>query len=293
MVKKDLIIYIDSSGPNVFFDNIEETIKTISENIINCDYQFYFSVDSENTKEFLVNYFGKSNKLLAVRQSEDSWAKNFNKFFKENHSKTTSLLISHDDIILNSKIDYKKIYENFLKHEKTGWLTFTNDKYYKVNKIPVANSVREGFHKDRKNSPRVHECHKFSVNESIKIKKLDFPKRAVKCHGVYSHFNMISVKSLKLIGDCADWTKYTMFIDEDWSLEALKNNLWNVWLPNVFYTHPNPKNVLKRKGDLRYLKEATNKFYKKWGFDPTVNEYDEKTVESIRSRYAKTNIPGS
>ena len=55
-----------------------------------------------------------------------------------------------------------------------------------------------------------------------------------------------------------------MLIVEDWSLRALQNNLWNVWVPYVKHLHwlrPSSRKVLNRFGD-----ECDQQFYQKWGF---------------------------
>jgi hypothetical protein len=287
---KDIIIYIDSSGPNVFKTNITDTIGSIIKNIGNFDYGFYINVDDDNIKQFIKKLFvGKiKDKLIEINTSNESWAKKFNLFFDKYKNLTKYFLICHDDIVIKTK-DFFQITLNEIsgKENEVGWVTYTNSRYYEFDKKILPNSIREGFHVDRKNYPRIFECH----NMNDKIENFDYPKSAVKCHGPYSHINIVSAESLKKIGFCEDWTDYTILIDEDWSLEALKNNLINVWIPSVFYTHPNPKNTALRKLDLRYADIAHKKFYDKWGF--TCDDYDDNIINNIRKKYKDTNIPWS
>ena len=117
------------------------------------------------------------------------------------------------------------------------------------------------------------------------------PKRPTKIHGPYSVFNLIQMKNMEKIGYCADWNPYTMLIDEDWALEALKNNLHNLWIPSVFYEHP--LRVFNRKAPDRFKAEAREGFYKKWGFHGGHAEIEDSVVNEICQQYKDTNIPWS
>ena len=76
-----------------------------------------------------------------------------------------------------------------------------------------------------------------------------------------------------------------MLADVDWSLEALKNNLWNVWVPNVYYRHPLRKEL--RPTGNKWQTEAHAGFAKKWGFDLGERPLP---IEKIRETYEGTNI---
>jgi len=99
---------------------------------------------------------------------------------------------------------------------------------------------------------------------------------------------------MKKIGPCAEWTEYTILIDNDWGLEALRQNLFNVWIPDIIYTHPNPKyNQMRKPGtDLRFEGIAHQKFYEKWGFYlPRGQQLSDEAIEFVREKYKDTNIP--
>jgi hypothetical protein len=167
-------------------------------------------------------------------------------------------LISHDDILIKTPDFYKKTLKEIEGKEKeVGWVTFTNDHYYSIH---ASISVRGSFHKDRM-SNKGFECHRGPGN------KKDYPKRAVKVYGPYSHFNLISTAAMAKIGPCVDWTPYTILVDEDWCLESLSKGLINVWVPDIIYEHPSPINARNRKSDLRFEEQAHQRFVKKWGFD--------------------------
>ena len=106
-----------------------------------------------------------------------------------------------------------------------------------------------------------------------------------------------TMQSMQKIGYCEDWTRYTMLIDEDWSLEALKNNLINVWVPNVFHLHPNRRSL--RKANNRWIEDAQSGMLKKWGFNtgnPNTTGWIQGvsiSLDELRSKYKGTNIPWS
>ena len=87
---------------------------------------------------------------------------------------------------------------------------------------------------------------------------------------------------MQKIGPCADWSPYTMLVDEDWCFESLTKGFVNVWIPNLFYNHPNPNQVLLRKADLRFRAESHAAFLQKWGFNQEPNDTE---LQIILSKY--------
>tara|TARA_R100001163_G_scaffold65664_2_gene63845 strand:+ start:10459 stop:11430 length:972 start_codon:yes stop_codon:yes gene_type:complete len=309
----DLIVYITSCGPNVknpaYWNNLFETIASLSQTIGDIDYKFYIVVDYEPLKSAVEGIFShprfekiiKQDALLDVKLSTDSWASCYNSFFEEYKDSTQYILISHDDIIVQTP--------NFITHtldllkDKTdpiGWVSFTNNKYQQVNRMPIANSFKDPFALDRDMHPRLFECHRYPKDSTISNENesmLDYPSGPVKTYGPYTHLVLVSTESMEKIGPCADWTDYTIFIDDDWNMAALEAKLWNVWVPDVFYAHPNPKyNYLRQPGtDLRFVKEASEEFFRKWGwkYSDDGSELSDEAIESIRQRYKDTFIPAS
>ena len=117
-----------------------------------------------------------------------------------------------------------------------GWITSTSDYYYSDEGRVVTDTFRAGFYQDMSNWGAMFQLHKMSHLKNApdflvksNLYALDYPDRPVKVHGIMSAVMLVSVESLQKIGKCEDWTNYTMLIDEDWSLEALRNNLHNVW----------------------------------------------------------------
>ena len=96
------------------------------------------------------------------------------------------------------------------------------------------------------------------------------------------------------IGECENWSEYTMMVDEDWSLRALQNNLRNVWIPSVHHLHPlRPEEI---KAGHRGVDVCHANFKEKWGFD-TGNDDDPYgcsiPVDELREKYKGTLIPWS
>ena len=302
----DVITFIVSSGPNVFKENLIETIFSISKNIGDCEHKYYIVVDDVSTEKFIKDVFSndklskviKPDSLLEIVYSRNSWAKDFNSFFEKHQDSSKYLLISHDDLTINTPNFFKKSMKEIEGFEdQIGWIVYTNDRYHRdpcePDRGPRSNFAGPGFALDRDRDPYVYECHNFSEGTPLTKENehlLDFPKAAVKCYGPFD-LMLISAAAMKKIGPCSDWTPYTMLIDEDWALESLKNNLVNVWIPDVFMTHPNPKQDHRRKGDLRYQEMAHEAFYTKWGF--LCHRYTPEVIEMIKEKYKDTNIPWS
>ena len=300
----DLTIFIASVGPNVFKTNLIETIYTLSKNVGDYDYKFYIVVDNPEIEAFAREIFNheairdvvKSDALLEVVYTKDSWATDYNEFFEKYKDSTRYILISHDDILMHTPNFFGKTLEEIEGHEdEVGWVVYTNNHYYNLPDGPMPNSFGNGFHTDMDNFPFVYECHNFQkgmrlTNENKHL--FDFPQRAVWCHGPWD-LMLVSSAAMEKIGPCAYFGPYTMLIDEDWALESLKNNLINIWVPSVMLTHPNPKNVHRRRQELRFAEDAHTLFTEKWGFRAHDDYENPDKRAEILERFKDTNIPWS
>jgi hypothetical protein len=268
---KELTVFMTSAGPNVFLENIKDTYETITKNLGHSDVWWYVVVDTEETEIFVKSLIPCTN-LLKVVRSVGSWAIDFNAYFDSCLDKSRYLLIAQDDIFVDTPDFYKKTMEEISGVEdKVGWITYTNTAYYSVN---AHNSVRGGFYKDRE-SFQVFECHNPNGDK-------DYPLRAVKCFGPYIHIMLVRTDILKNIGKCPDWTLYVMLLDENWCLKSLIKGYWNVWVPAVFYKHPNPAQVTRRRFDLRFERQGHEGFKRDWGFDTPQNE---KEISEILQKW--------
>ena len=291
----DLIIFIKCSGPNVRQDNLTDTIVSFAKKNLNCNYKFYI-VAEPSMEGFVRKIFTdfsclKEDDLLQLKISTRSWAKDFNEFFDKCKNLTQWILISHDDVEYITENYFNKIKEEVKgKEESIGWITSTSDYYYTQENKLVQDTMRAGFYKDYDRWGAMFQLNKMHSLPDLSL--LDMPKKAVKVHGIMSAVMLVRSKTLEKIGKCEDWTNYTMIIDEDWSLEALKNNLWNVWIPSVYHKHPLRRSL--RPTNNKWEEEAHSGFLKKWGFKTgNYNQGISIPVEELRKKYKNTNIPWS
>lgn len=285
---KKVVCYINSAGLNVNFLNFKDTVKSISEKI-NIEFDFFITTDTLENKENFENIFNKLNikNIKDIRVNNLSWASNFNNFFLDFSENYEYILCSHDDLIVRT-FDFFNITIEQIKNfeDSIGWIGFTSDSYYRINNKIISQSAREFFCKDRNKFPRVFELH--DMGKVFDSKKLDLPKKVCKVPGIYSHFNLIKSENLRKIGLCEDWGKYTLLIDEDWSVKTLINNMWTVWIPNVFYDHPLRYDERKIKGIQYDNDNVSQKFLNKWGYD--CSHISDETIKKVCDNFKGTNI---
>ena len=265
-----ITVFIVSVGPNAFPDNLRQTIRDVSEKIGVDDYSFYVVVGSKELEQTALQSIPPGH-LTEVRQTMGWWADDFNTFFQRYAEQTEWFLMCHDDIAIETPDFFKKtMAEIHGATEEIGWITYSNTQYHVVH---ASVSVRGGFYKDRL-AFQAFECHLPG--------KLDYPKRAVKTYGPYSHFNLIRTSAMKKVGPCPRWTEYTILVDENWALQSVIKGLTNIWVPNVFYCHPNPKNAANRGCDLRLEPDAHRAFVAKWGFS---TPFSDQVISALLSKY--------
>jgi len=259
---KKLVIFCVISGPDVFLPNLNLLQDSIQRNvgISQEDYCFYIVSDKVACKEHVEASFPE-NSILEVAIEDLPYAQSFNIFLSKYEDKFEWLMIVHDDITMNTENFFLKTMEEIKgKEDKVGWITWTNTAHHPHG----SNSVRQGFCYDRYDLASF-ECHERG--------KFNYPNGAVVTFGPYSHANLISMKSMKIVGPMPVFQKYTMLLDEVVDLEAVIKGLYNIWVPNVFYHHHRT-----RKSDLRYEKEAHDYFIRKYGFDHPATDSDIKNV---------------
>jgi len=316
----DVLIFIASVGPVVNKANLIETVYSISKNIGECNYKFYIVVDNPDNlstwvhpdgheeklppipKRFVKEIFDNENlrhiikkdSLLEVVHTLGPWYQDYNLFFEKYKNDTKHILISHDDIVMHTDNFYNKSLKEIEGvEEQIGWIVYTNDGYHDHPLGPKSNTTGTGFHIDR-NEPFLYECHNYELNQTLSEENkhlLDLPKRTTKCYGPFD-LMLVSTDSMEIIGPCSNFGPYTMLVDEDWALESLKNNLINVWIPDILITHPNKRNKRNSDYDLRFESDAHKNFHNKWGFYAH-RDYDTDFVKKIQREYKNTNIPWS
>ncbi len=283
-----VICFICSSGENVNYKNVQDTLVSISKNI-NTNFSFFINTDSEKNKEKIneiIKINNLQNYIIDVEVKNDSWSRCFNSFFEKYKNNTEYILVSHDDVLVRT-FDFFKITMEQIEgfEDEIGWIGYTSDNHYTKMNAFVCQSAREVFCKDRLNWPKIFELNK--MNSGYDENLLDYPERACKVPGIFSHFNLIKSSSLEKIGLCKDWGKYTLLIDEDWSLRTLVNNMWTIWVPNVFYDHPLRYGERNVSGIIS--ENVEDLFYNDWGYNYK-NKLTDDIVEKVCEKFPNTNI---
>ena len=291
----DLIVFIKCSGVNAREDNLFDTICSFKEKNRKENYKFYIVADPimEKGLSTIVDSLGIKDKILDIKITENSWAYDFNIFLDKHGDDSRWLLISHDDVVYVTDNYFSEMTKNLGQNlEKVGWITSTSEYYYKYEKKLTTDTFRPGFHLDHhKWGKGMFQLHRGDLNS------IDYPESPVKIHGPMSAVMLIPMNSMRKIGYCEDWTRYTMLVDEDWSLSALKEGLWNLWVPAAQHLHPNRKNL--RKANNRWMDDAHTGMLNKWGFDvgnPITTGWQQGVsidIEELREVYKNTNIPWS
>lgn len=224
-------------------------------------------------------------------------------------------LISHDDIQLKTKNLIGEVEKSIYPFsDKVGWITFTDIDYLNGHWAP---SVCGGFHDDYVygeawQKRRLHQFHTLKDKywergegrQYFLSLPYDFPQAPVRCHGPMSHLFMMETEKLKQVGLCEDWSVVSLLIDEDWALEALKVDLWNIWIPYIKYVHCRAENGTRAWYTLSskcssgqvVAREVADLWEEKWGYrfaplnKPGTNR---EQIRRIRQLYGKTNITWS
>jgi hypothetical protein len=235
---------------------------------------------------------------VKISNAKISWANDINIFIEKYKDKAEWFIYCHDDVIIKTKDFFHKTMNQISGHEdKIGWITYTNPTYYLLKGEPRSATARPGFHKDRIKYPCIHECYKLDRKKhwnrrTDMLKLIETPNSPVKIFAPYSVFNLIKASALHKVGLCPDWTPYTILIDEHWGLKAQEQNLWNVWIPNIYYLHPIRFEARTVKGE-RWSEQAHKKFKEEWGYQQGCKYITEEVIKEIRQEYHDTNIPWS
>lgn len=291
----ELIVFLKSTGVNVRLDNLTDTITSFAEKNVGVNYKFYVVAEEGITKqaESIFDDVVGREKLLDIKLPTGSWAVDFNLFLDKHSEDSEWLLISHDDVKFLTDDYFRKMVSSISPYcgIETGWLTSTSEHYYKNLGRMVTDTFRAGFYKDNHQWGAMFQLHHNDFNN------IDYPSGPVKIHGPMSAVMLTTMSSMKKVGHCEDWTPYTMLIDEDWSLEALRNNLVNIWVPDVYHLHPN--RFEHRKALNRWEDDAHKGFFEKWGFntgDPKESGFTQGVsidIKELRNRWQHTLIPWS
>ena len=290
----DLITFIKCDGPNIRQDNLDDTIRSLIKTTKDVTHKIYIVINSK-AKHWIENITNRypdfKDLLLECVEPRGTWADDFNFFFQKYQNKAEYILISHDDIEYQTDNFLSIVKEEIKGHEEeVGWIVGTDLYYTNHLGMVIPEGLRPDLYADATNWGSMFHLHKMKNGYDPSL--LDYPKRATKICGIMSMMMLIRSENLKKIGPCENWTNYTMLVDPDWCLRALQINMWNIWVPSIFYKHPLRKSL--RPTGNKYEAEAHQAFVDKWGFDLGVANSPgliSMSFEELREKYKGTNIP--
>lgn len=270
----ELVVVIFASGPNGLLSNAKEIVSSIDKNIGIDSYKYYVYVNNKDMESSYKDAIqqGKLHKILI---SSDSYAVQYNRFYNECKDIYRYLIYSHDDVVVDTSDFFSKTMSVIEGRNRVGWVTYTSSQYTTSGHL-ISNTSRSGFHRDRHQYPCIFECH------TRDLKNLDYPKGPVQIFGPFSHFNLVSMKAMKEIGPCIDWSPTPLLTDEDWALESSRKGLVNIWIPNISYKHPRPGRGPQKKDSLRCHVQVHARFAQKWGCQC---KYSDADIKMLVSKY--------
>lgn len=302
-------------------DLVTKSVCSIIKNFGNNDFLLVIGIASHVTLDIVIWIDAvqhKNSNVVVITDTDycSSYARFQNHVFLKYGPGSKWFILSHDDIELQTP--------NLIGHveasvgpllDKVGWISFTDTDYLNGHWAP---SIGGGYHDDflYENAWLTRKLHQFHLLQENYWEKhhegevekhkyfsslaYDFPTQVVgsipysvvKCHGPLSHFFMIETEKLKKIGLCEDWSEVSLLIDEDWALEALKEDLFNVWIPRIKYQHCRVQDgtrawpLLVSRGQ-----QVRDSWAKKWGYQFT--DRSKETANRIKKMYGHTNITWS
>jgi len=287
---------------------------------------------SDEVRNFVLEYVQQDRTHFTIFQDDEvSWAQFINKAIELSNG-FDFFIKSHDDIELLTP-NYFPLIKAELERigQDVGWISITDIAWRLGDWGP---SVREGYHIDARAEDawqrkklfemhtlpehwwRARPLHHFLYTVEDKIRRrlkldrkpypkpsskqlscyqVDLPKASVRCHAPFNHFVMIKREVLLKIGGCEDWsTKNALLVDEDWGLKALRNNLPNIWIPHIEYTHKRgdyEAGGTRSWDDISKNAERVHRlFYEKWGFHEVPTDEE---LKEIKEKFHDTLIPWS
>src|SRR6266571_614249 len=112
--KLDVLIFMNSCGPNTMPENFYDSITSIRKNIgKDAKYKFHISTDNPKIKELTETLFAVDQDLIYKFIYFDgvppnTWAKQFNDFVDDCLDDANYVLVSHDDVLVKTPDFFNK-----------------------------------------------------------------------------------------------------------------------------------------------------------------------------------------
>ena len=285
---KELVIFIDSCYVNSNKDNIQDLIRSINTNIGITDYSYYVLVQDQDTKQLYESLLG--DKLFEIKLLDPGtwWASNFNMFVDDCKSHFKRLMMTHDDLTINTP-NFYNIYLDEIKDippENLGFVGFSNVHYNNMG-VLTSNSMREGIAKDRLHSQygacKIYECSTGDVNN------MNWPTETSVVWAVFHMLSIISFDNILKIHPLTPLCNWTALADEDMNLEAMVAGMDNLWIPHIEYVHPLRRNP-GYGGPHRAYDVMRSNFTKKWGVTWGIDNYTDEDISGLLERYPNSRL---
>jgi hypothetical protein len=278
---------------------VETAITSLTNNVGSNDFKLIIgmlpSIDPKI--EAFIDMIDTCDNIIKMK-SLQTWPQFVN--YAYNHGDSAKwFIIVHDDIELITPNLIPRV-DAFVSKalEPIGWISLTDNDY--LNNNHFAPPTRPGFHRDflfehAWPKRKVFQFHTLptkwwlGTHEHWFFDILDYPGTPVKCHTPFDHFMIIESDKFRQIGLCENWCPTPLLQDEDLGLRAAELGLFNIWMPDLMYTHNRDTGGTRSKSSIKLYRDAVHRsFLDKWGFHHDLNARND--ITKIKQEWKNTNI---
>lgn len=307
-MRNSILYSIKVGGSNVSVFNIKNVLNGIIKNVFYENYEIHLSIESSiipDVKKYFENQNFSKN-IILIKHDRQSWYEWLRYSFKQ--AKNFDYLITmHDDTYFTTKNFDKNFIDDVKDIDNLGAFSFIDDGYkrrffnpqlrgaYYIDRVydnSRANGTEYEYHnqkpnwhrkmikmkkglnlfnlaKKEKENFREPKLFEFLSKFFLDYENLDFPKKKVKVHAVWT--NIMGFRSKNL--DCFNITNFDIphgvFADEDICLSTQVNNLINILVPCVHYYHDRELDISRSWKAIKKDYDKVSKiFYQKWKIYP-------------------------
>lgn len=299
-MQNSILYTIKLGGINERIFDIKKLITSILSNTYynNFEIHIHYEDNVNNEIQSYITNLDKHN-IICFKYKKCSWYSWLKKSFisAENFN---YLITLHSDCYFISKYFDKKIVNELKDIDNLGVFTLFDESFKSGFFYP---QFRDGFFKDQiekrkfatqseyhnqkdnwhifnvrlkkllnfSKFPKSINSNLFQLFSKLDLEKMDFPKKKVKTSGIFSHLIGFKSKNLRFFSDITNLDiSHGLYADEDICWLSLKNELLNVFIPNVSFYHLRPSLGKTRSGNYisQDFKKVQKIFYEKWNFLP-------------------------
>lgn len=302
MKMKNSILYtIKLGGINEKIIDIKNLINSILSKTFYENYEIHIHYENNINNE-IKQYVQKLNKnnILIYSYNKLSWFNWLNSSFEAAKNFDYVITLHSDCFFISDHFD-KKIINEVKNIDNLGTFTLLDESYkllffypqfrtgFFIDQISKRKFATDGEYHNQKDNWQIYNIrlqkllnltklpsklnsNLFNLFSKLKLNRMDFPKKKIKTHGIFTHLMGFKSKNLKFFSNITDLdVSHGLYADEDICSLSLKNNLVNVFLPNISFYHYRPGLGQTRSGNYISVdsKKVTKIFYNKWKFIPS------------------------